>query len=85
MATSSGPAATMSSTQTRSHIANVKPKKRRASVLQRAKPSLTRKSAECFCHGAGAERSPHVAFLSFHAFVPSAMPIFFEDSGGGHT
>eukprot|EP00969_Alexandrium_andersonii_P170953 7558341-Alexandrium_andersonii.AAC.1 len=59
----------------RSQITKVTLKKRHASVLQRVKPCLARKSAECFCHGAGADRSPYAAFLSFQASLPEVMPI----------
>eukprot|EP00969_Alexandrium_andersonii_P164806 7285090-Alexandrium_andersonii.AAC.1 len=54
----------MSPTQMRSQMKAVMEKKRHASVLQRVKPCLIKKSAKCFCHEAGADRSPYVAFLS---------------------
>eukprot|EP00969_Alexandrium_andersonii_P241605 10668631-Alexandrium_andersonii.AAC.1 len=66
----------MSSTQMRSQMKAVAEKKRHASVLQRAKPCLVKKYATRFCHEAGADRSPYVAFLSFHAALPAALPSF---------
>eukprot|EP00969_Alexandrium_andersonii_P257225 11372285-Alexandrium_andersonii.AAC.1 len=39
-------------------------------------------SAKCFCHEAGADRSPYVAFLSFQAILPQTTPIFLKYSGG---
>eukprot|EP00969_Alexandrium_andersonii_P215556 9520367-Alexandrium_andersonii.AAC.1 len=64
----------MSSTQMRSQTKAVAEKKRHASVLQRAKPCLIKKYAKRFCHEAGVDRSPRMAFLSFHAILPEAMP-----------
>eukprot|EP00969_Alexandrium_andersonii_P179937 7953259-Alexandrium_andersonii.AAC.1 len=58
-------------------------KKRHATVLQRAKPRLVKKSDKCFCHEAGADRSPYMACLSFHAVLPKAMPSFLKYSCGG--
>eukprot|EP00969_Alexandrium_andersonii_P206204 9110421-Alexandrium_andersonii.AAC.1 len=60
-------------------------KKRHASVLQRVKPCLIKNSAKCFCHEAGAERSPYMAFLNFQASFPEVTPIFLKYSGGGQT
>eukprot|EP00969_Alexandrium_andersonii_P324181 14323774-Alexandrium_andersonii.AAC.1 len=85
MATSSGPPIMMSPTQMRSQTKAVAEKKRHASVLQRVKPCLVKKSAKCFCREAGAGRSPYMAFLSFHAILPEAMPSFLKYSGGGQT
>eukprot|EP00969_Alexandrium_andersonii_P215964 9539025-Alexandrium_andersonii.AAC.1 len=56
-------------------------KKRQASVLQRAKPFLIKKSAKRFSHEAGAGRSPHVAFLAPQAILPETAPIFLKYSG----
>eukprot|EP00969_Alexandrium_andersonii_P157480 6960606-Alexandrium_andersonii.AAC.1 len=70
METSSRPQIMMSPTQMRSQIKAVTEKKRHASVLQRAKPFLIKTSAKCFCHEAGADRSPYMAFLSFQAILP---------------
>eukprot|EP00969_Alexandrium_andersonii_P106749 4709056-Alexandrium_andersonii.AAC.1 len=57
METSSRPPIMMSSTQMRSQMKAVTEKKRHASVLQRAKPFLFKKSAKRFCHEAGADLS----------------------------
>eukprot|EP00969_Alexandrium_andersonii_P331517 14652666-Alexandrium_andersonii.AAC.1 len=69
----------MSSVQMRSQMKAAAEKKRHASVLQRVKPCLAKKSAKCFCHEAGADRSLYVAFLGFHAISPEAMPSFLEN------
>eukprot|EP00969_Alexandrium_andersonii_P098245 4336793-Alexandrium_andersonii.AAC.1 len=53
-------------------------KKRHASVLQRAKPCLVKKSAKHFCPEAGADRSPYMAFLGVHAILPEATPSCFQ-------
>eukprot|EP00969_Alexandrium_andersonii_P028224 1231503-Alexandrium_andersonii.AAC.1 len=60
-------------------------KKRHASVLQRVKPFSIKKSAKCFCHEAGADRSPRMAFLSFQSILPEVTSIFLKYSGGGQT
>eukprot|EP00969_Alexandrium_andersonii_P206337 9116574-Alexandrium_andersonii.AAC.1 len=75
----------MSSTQMRSQMKASSEKKRHASVLQRVKPFLIKKSAKCFYHEAGADRSPYMAFLSFQANLPEVTPIFLKYSGGGQT
>eukprot|EP00969_Alexandrium_andersonii_P035279 1545723-Alexandrium_andersonii.AAC.1 len=67
----------MSFTQMRSQMKADTEKKRLASVLQRAKPFLIKKYAKCFCHEAGAGRSPYMAFLSIQENLPEATPIFF--------
>eukprot|EP00969_Alexandrium_andersonii_P017740 776161-Alexandrium_andersonii.AAC.1 len=66
----------MSSTHMSSRSTKATLKKRHAPVLQRAKPCLIRKSGRRFCHEAGAGRIPHMAFLTCHAILPEATPIF---------
>eukprot|EP00969_Alexandrium_andersonii_P127354 5629154-Alexandrium_andersonii.AAC.1 len=66
----------MSPTQMRSQMKAVTEKKRHASVLQRVKPFLYKKSAKWFRHEAGADRSAYMAFLSFQAILPEVTPIF---------
>ena len=85
MVTSPGPPIMMSSTQMRSQMKADTEKKRHASVLQRVKPFLTKKTAKCFCHEAGTDRSPYVAFLSSQAILSEATPIVLNNSRGGQT
>eukprot|EP00969_Alexandrium_andersonii_P281963 12464542-Alexandrium_andersonii.AAC.1 len=54
-------------------------------VSQRTKSFSPKAVARCFCHRAGAERSPRVAFSRINVISPHGTPIFSTYSAGGRA